>query len=41
MEPLERSIIQLMSILFRNEEKETIISFKYTSKTHSTLQDKK
>ena len=41
MEPFERSTIQLTSILVRNEEKETTISFKYTSKTHSTLQDKK
>ena len=41
MEPFERSILQLMSILQRNEEKETIKSFQYNSKTHSTLKDKK
>ena len=41
MEPFERSTIQLMSILVRNEEKDTISSFRYSSKTHSTLQCKK
>ena len=41
MEPFERSTLQLMSILQRNEEKETIKSFPYNSKTHSTLKDKK
>ena len=41
MEPFERSALQLMSILQRNEEKETIKSFPYNSKTHSTLKDKK
>ena len=30
-----------MSILVRNEEKDTINSFRYSSKTHSTLQCKK
>ena len=41
MEPFERSTVQLMGILVRNEEKDTINSFRYGSKTHSTLQCKK
>ena len=41
MEPFERSTVQLMSVLIRTEEKDVINSFKYSSKTHSTLQDKK
>ena len=41
MEPFERSCLQLMSIMKRNEQKETINSFPYTSRTHSTLKDKK
>ena len=36
----ERSTIQLMSIMRKNEEKDKIDSFCYTSKTHSTLKDK-
>ena len=41
MEPFERSALQLMSILVRDEEKDMINSFSYTSTTHSTLGDKK
>ena len=41
MEPFERSTVQLMSVLIRTEEKDVINSFKYSSKTHSTLQNKK
>ena len=41
MEPFERSTIQLMSILVRNEEVDKINGFAYTSKTHSTLREKK
>ena len=37
----ERSTLQLMCILPRNEEKDKINSFSYTSKTHSTLGEKK
>ena len=37
MDPFERSTVQLMSILVRNEEKDTINSFRYSSKTYSTL----
>ena len=33
----ERSTIQLMSVLSRNDEKDTINNFKCTAKTHSTL----
>ena len=40
MEPYERSTLQLMSIMVRNEEKDKINSFPYTSKTHSTLKEK-
>ena len=41
MEPHERSTLQLMSIMRRDEDKDKINSFPYTSKTHSTLKDKK
>ena len=41
MEPFEGSTVHLMSILVRNEEKNTINSFRYTSKTRSTLRYKK
>ena len=41
MEPYERSTVQLMSVLSRSEEKDIINSFKYSSKTHSTVHDKK
>ena len=37
MDPYEQSTLQLMSIIVRNEEKEKINSFPYTSKTHLTL----
>ena len=39
MEPFERSTLQLMTISQRNEEKKSIKSFPYNSKTHSTLKD--
>ena len=41
MEPFERSTLQLMSILVRDEGKDKINSFAYSSKTHSTLGEKK
>ena len=37
----ERSAIQLMSVLSRNDEKDIINNFKRTAKTHSTLDEKK
>ena len=40
MEPYERSTLQLMSIMVRNEEKDKINSFPCTSKTHSKLKEK-
>ena len=40
MEPFERSNLQLMSILVRDQEKDKINSFSYTIKTHSTLGEK-
>ena len=36
MEPHERSTLQLMSIMRRDEDKDKINLFPYTSKTHST-----
>ena len=41
MEPYERLTLQLLSIMVRNEEKETINSFPYNSKTHLRLKEKK
>ena len=38
MELYERSTLQLMNVLCRNEEKYKINSFKYSAKTHSTLE---
>ena len=39
-DPFERSTLQIMSILVRDEEKEKINSFPYNSKTHSKLKEK-
>ena len=41
MGPHERSTLQLMSIMRRDGNKNKIISFPYSSKTYSTLKDKK
>ena len=41
MELFERSTLQLMSILLRNQEKDKTDIFSYTSKVHSKLEDKK
>ena len=41
IDPFERSTLQIMSIIVRDEEKEKISSFPYNSKTHSTLKEKK
>ena len=40
-DPFERSTLQLMSVVVRDEEKEKINTFPYHSKTHSTLKEKK
>ena len=37
----ERSTVQLMGVLNRNMERDITNSFKCSSKTHSTLSDKK
>lgn len=37
----ERSTVQLMRVLNRNEQKDIINSFKCTAKTHFTLDEKK
>ena len=41
MQPYERSTLQLLSIMVRDEGKEKINSFPCNSKTHSTLKEKK
>ena len=41
IDPFERSTLQLMSVIVRDEEKEKINRFPYHSKTHSTLKEKK
>ena len=41
MDSFERSCLQLISEIKRNEEKGTTHSFSYTSKTHLTLAEKK
>ena len=41
VDPFVRSTLQLISIAVRNEEKKTLNSFPYNSKTHSTLKEKK
>ena len=40
-EPFEWSILQLMSILERNEEKDRVNTFLHTSKTRPILEEKK
>ena len=37
----ERSVLQLMSVLRRNEDKDIINNFKCNAKTHSTMDEKK
>ena len=41
IDPYERFCLQLLSVIKRNEEKDITNSFSYTSKTHSTLEEKK
>ena len=41
IDPHERSTLQLMSVMVRNDEKAQINSFQYNSKIHSTLKEKK
>ena len=41
IDPFERSTLQLMSVIVRDEEKDKINSFAYNSGTHSTLKEKK
>ena len=41
IDPFERSTLQLMSVIVRDEKKEKINRFPYHSKTHSTLKEKK
>ena len=41
IDPYERSTLQLMSIMVRNEENDKISSFSYNSNTHSPLKEKK
>ena len=41
MEPYERSALQRMNIMIRNEDQNKINSFPYMSKTHSTLKEKR
>ena len=40
IDPFERSTLQLMSVIVRDEEKDKINTFAYNSKTHSTLKEK-
>ena len=40
IDPFERSTLQLMSVIVRDEEKDKINTFAYKSKTHSTLKEK-
>ena len=41
MESFERSTFQLLNAIVRNEDVEKINSFRFNSKTHSTLKEKK
>ena len=41
MNPYKRFCLQLLSVIIRNEEKDTANSFSYSSKTCSTLEEKK
>ena len=41
VKPYERSVLQLLSVLSRNEEKDIINAFKHNAKTHSIMKEKK
>ena len=41
IDPFERSTLQLMNVIVRDEEKDKFNTFAYNSKTHSTLKEKK
>ena len=36
----ERSVLQFLSVLSKNEEKDIISTFKHKAKTHSTMKEK-
>ena len=41
IDPFERSTLQLMSVIVRDEKKDKINTFAYNSKAHLTLEEKK
>ena len=41
LEPYERSCLQLISVLQRNDKKDKINTFQYTSKALSTMEEKR
>ena len=41
VDPFERSTLQIMSIIVRDEKEEKINRLPFNSKTHSTVKDKK
>ena len=41
IKPYERSVLELLSVLSGNEEKDLINTFKHNAKTHSTMKKKK
>ena len=41
VKPYERSVLQLLSVLSGNEEKDIINAFKHNAKTHSIMKEKK
>ena len=40
IEPYERSCLQLMNLFQRSDERDKINTFQYTSKNHSTMEEK-
>ena len=41
IETYERSCLQLMNLFQRSDERDKINTFQYTSKNHSTMEEKK
>lgn len=41
IKPYERSVLQLLSVMSSDEEKDIINTFRYNEETHSTMKEKK
>ena len=41
IKPYEKSVLQLLSVMSRDEEKDIINTFRHNEETHSTMKEKK